>query len=97
MNDDNGTNRLAELQAVRPNRLQLGQTGCAATLDDAGIIHVTNSEEQQIYALKVEHIPFVEQPLLVTLNLWFMAYNSGRSSMQQEFKQKLGEVLKLCL
>lgn len=100
MNEEIETNRIAELGtngARPPIRLTLGQTGCVATLDEQGIIHITNQEHQQLYALRSDQIPMAEPQLLVTLNLWFMAYSNGQRSVQQEFKAKFGELLKLCL
>lgn len=91
-NNDIEINRLATF-----NRLELGQTGCVATLDERGIIHIVNQDGQQLYAVKNEHIQFNTASLLVTLNLWFMAWNGGRNQMQQELKAKISELVKLCL
>lgn len=106
MDNDTEINRIAEFNKAgetapqaspQPNQLQLGQTGCSAVRDEDGIIHILNAQGQQLYALKDEHIPFDLQPLLVTLNLWFMAFNNGRSSVQQELRDKALEILKICL
>jgi hypothetical protein len=96
MDNDIEINRLEKLEP-KPKSLTLGQTGCVATLDEDGIIHMLNQDGQQLYALKTEHIQFETPTLLVTLNLWFMAWNGGRNQMQQELKTKISELVKLCL
>jgi hypothetical protein len=102
VDNDTEINRLAEFQPKeepppRIDRLQLAQTGCTATLDVEGVIHILNPDGQQIYAVKSDHVPFQTEPLLVTLNLWFMAFNNGRVSMQNEVKAKVLDLLKICL
>jgi hypothetical protein len=82
---------------AQPSDMQLAQTGCVASLDTEGIIHILNGDGQQLFAVKAEHIPFELPPLLVTLNLWFMAFSNGRASMQDDVKNKALELLKLAL
>lgn len=97
-NEIEATNRLnLEKLPLKSDRLVLGQTGCVATLDESAIIHILNQDGQQLYAVKAEHIPFEVPTLLVTLNLWFMAWNNGRDAARTELKAKIAELVKLCL
>jgi hypothetical protein len=98
MDNDIEINRLEKLEPEpKPKSLTLGQTGCVATLDENGIIHMLNSDGQQLFAVKAEHVPFNAPTLLVTLNLWYMAWSGGRNQMQAELKSKISELVKLCL
>jgi hypothetical protein len=89
-------NNDSRLTGSQETTIMLGLSGCCARLDEEGIIHVCAQDGQQLYALSQLQIPFDKEPLMLTLNLWFMAFNSGRQSMQREIKAKAAELFKLC-
>ena len=89
----NDTDRVHELTAT--DKIALGKSGCWAHLDDEGLIHVYNPDGQQLYAFSQAQMAFEKEPLMLTVNLWFMAFNNGRQSMQRELKSKASELVKL--
>lgn len=98
MSDGNGVvavNRAAELDC-KLGPIKLSQTGCYA-IREGEQISVFNPQDARLYSFVRGHIPFEEGPLLVTLQLYFFAFNAGRANLQQEIKSNVSNLFRLVL
>ena len=79
-----------------PGRLMLENSGCYATKDDEAI-RVFSKEGAELYGLSPKVIPYESKALFLTLQIYFMGYNNGRAVGLAEARNKLTELIKLCL
>lgn len=86
--------QLTDLGLSNSEKLYLENSGCWATKDEEQeAIHIFAKDGAELYALSSKVIPYQPKPLFLTLQIYMIGYNNGRSVGQSETKKRLEKLL----